>query len=375
MPHPKLGRVGFVLGGGGCAEGLPQIIQINEFLVAGINPDYIICESVGAWNALDLDNALSIWKDYFYSPWTIYDLNPEIEIVIDKVLRSIPKSPFHQHETWRDLWRDFETQYYNLKQILSLVFRIVHSIPSLPGDIKPTPKDFSPFWEIIVKEVRDSGLSNTKNIFNPAPLVKTLSKILNLKKTMEQETSLHILTCSGAEEHIFSTGKVLPAEFLSRIKAPLHEISSEEQLFSAALASSAIRPYFPPVNINGTYYWDTGGENPFPVQYAIDAGCDTIFVFIKNYWNFESNLDANIAESFIEEGDKKTRKIFIESHEKIFARQSENIDIHLILPQTLHPDLQLLWISPEAVEHTLKIETEATKKWLKENLNIDPANE
>lgn len=371
MPHPELGRVGFVLGSGGLAECLPQSIQVNQFLNAGIKPDYILGESGGSLISLDLENAFTILKNHFYFPWTIYDLNPEIEIVIDKALRSVPKSPFHRHETWHDLWRDLENQYYNVKQILSLIFRVVNSIPSLPGDIKPTPKDFSPFWEILVKELHDTGLLKVKNIFNPDPLVKSLSKILNLKKTMEQDIALHVLVCSGVEEHIFSTGKVLPAEYLSRMRVPLHEVTSEEQLLSSVMASCAVRPYFPPVKINGTFYWDIGGEKPFPVQHAIDAGCDTIFAFIKNYWFFESNLDANIPESFIEQSDKKTRQIFLDTHERIFSRQSENIRIYLIMPQTLHPDLQLLWISPEAVEHTLKIETEATKNWLKENLNIE----
>ncbi|OGF68999.1 hypothetical protein A2930_02670 [Candidatus Giovannonibacteria bacterium RIFCSPLOWO2_01_FULL_45_34] len=371
MPHSDYGRVGFVLGSGGLAECLPQSVQVGRVLKAGIKPDYINGESGGGLVGLDLEKAFAILKNYFYSPWTIYDLNPEIEAIIDKVLRGIPKSPFHKHESWRDLWRDFETQSYNAKQVVSLVFRILHSIPTLPGDIKPSPQDFSPLWQELTKELRDSGLVRVKNIFDPAPLAKTLSKVLDLKKIMEQDAAFHILVCSGAEEHIFSTGKILPAEYLPRMRVPLHEIASEEQLLSAVMASSAVRPYFPPVNINGTYYWDVGGVNPLPVQYAIDAGCDTIFVFVKNYWNFESNLEASIAESFIEEGDKKTRKIFIDTHEKIFLRKEENIKIHFIYPQTLHPDLELLWVSPEAIEHTLKIETEATDKWLKDNLNID----
>src|SRR3989344_4159239 len=251
MPHPDYGRVGFVLGSGGLAECLPQSVQVSRFLKAGIMPDYILGESGGSFVSLDLEKAFAILKNYFYSPWTIYDLNPEIEAVIDK-----------------ELWRDFETQYHNIKQILSLVFRIMHSIPALPGDIKPSPQDFSPLWQELTKELRDSGLARAKNIFDPAPLAKTLSKILDFKKNMEQDASLHILVCSGVEEHIFSTGKVLPAEYLSRMRVPLHEITSEEQLLAAVMASSAVRPYFPPVNINGTYYWDVGGANPFPVQYA-----------------------------------------------------------------------------------------------------------
>lgn len=370
MAHKDFGRVGFVLGGGGCAEGLPQIVQINQFFKAGIRPDYIICESVGAWNALDLDNALSIWTENFYSPWTIYDLNPDIEFVIDKVLRAIPKSPFHHHDSWRELWRDFEAQYHNIKQVLSLVFRIVNSIPSLPGDARPSPEAFSPFWQVLVKELRDTGLSEIKNIFNPAPLINTLRKILDLKKTLEQDATLHILACSGIEEHIFSAGKTLPSEFLARMQYPLHEVSSEEQLFTAAMASSALRPLFSPVNIGGAYYWDAGTLNPYPVQCAIDAGCDTVFAFVKNYWTFDSDLDANILESFIEENDKLTRKIFINTNKEIMRRQDGRVKIHIILPQPLHPDLRLLWITPEAVEHTLKIEKEATQNWLKENLNI-----
>ena len=182
MPHPDLGRVCYILGGGGPAEGLPQITQINQFKKAGIEPDIIVCKSVGTLNALDLDNALTAWKEKFYSPWAIYNLNPEIEAAIDKALRAVPKSPFHKHDTWHDLWRDFETQYHNIKQILSLVFRIINSIPSLPGDINSSPKNFSPVLETLVKELQNSGVDKVKNILDPTPLVNTLKEILNLKK-------------------------------------------------------------------------------------------------------------------------------------------------------------------------------------------------
>ena len=47
---------------------------------------------------------------------------------------------------------------------------------------------------------------------------------------------------------------------------------------------------------------------------------------------------------------------------------AEGRKLHMILPQSLHADLDLLWISPEAIEHTKKVETEATRKWIKENL-------
>ena len=367
MPHPDLGRVCYILGGGGPAEGLPQIIQINQLRKAGIKPDTIISESAGTWNALDLDNALTVWKENFYSPWAIYNLNPEIEAVIDKVLRTIPKSPFHQHESWRGLWRDFETQYYNIKQILSLVFRIINSIPTLPGEINPSSKDFSPFWEIFVKELQDTGLDKVKNILDPSPLVNTLKKILNLKKVLEDDTSLLILACSGIEEHVFAAGKMLPEDTLSRIQMPVHKILTEEQLFAAAMASSALRPYFAPVNIDGIYYYDTGTQTPFPAQVAIDAGCDTIFAFIKDYRTFNLNLDANILGAFMEENDKLTRKIYINTYKEIFGRKDARVKIYLILPQSLHPDLQLLWITPEAMEYTIKTETEATRKWLEDN--------
>src|SRR3989338_6389791 len=105
MPHPDYGRVGFVLGSGGLAECLPQSVQVSRFLKAGIMPDYILGESGGSFVSLDLEKAFAILKNYFYSPWTIYDLNPKIKAVIDKVLRGFPKSPFHQPAPGRKLWK------------------------------------------------------------------------------------------------------------------------------------------------------------------------------------------------------------------------------------------------------------------------------
>ncbi|OGF63475.1 hypothetical protein A2926_00950 [Candidatus Giovannonibacteria bacterium RIFCSPLOWO2_01_FULL_44_40] len=379
MPHPKLGKVGFVLGGGGCAEGLPQIVQATEFLKAGIRPDYIIASSVGAFNALDLENALSIWKEHFTSPWAIYDLNPDIKTVIDRVLKTIPRSPFHPHENWADLWKDCGNQYHNLKQLLGFIIRFVKSMPTLPVETNSAPKDFSPFLEKMLSEMRALELDRVKSIFDPAPLITTLRKTLDLKTTQEQQSTLHILTRSGIEEHVFASGITLPAEALNKMRkrCTIHDLNSEDQRFRAAMASAALGPFFARVQINGGLYWDTGTKNPFPAEYAMDAGCDTIFCFVKNHFSYSGNItDYNALDALMEDSDVATRENFIHKHEKAAGRaEKEGKKLELILPQPLHQDLQLLWVSPEAEEYTTAIESKETKNLIKKSFDITPADD
>ena len=354
MPHSKLGKVGWVLGGGGCLEGLPQAVQIKEFLDHGVVPDYIVALSVGALNALDPYHTLELWERFITSPWAIYDLNPRLRGVFKNLMQSIPRSPFHRHTSWKELGDDFKTQYRSVKQLMGFVSRTLKSLPSLPVGSAPEPKDFSPFLELALRTAGERGLGNIRHIVDPTPLIEILKNNIDLKKIAERPYTLHFLARS------LNTGKERSFH--------IDTAYSEQKILDAALASSALRPFFAPVLIDGEWYSDIGHINPLPIMQAFDAGCDTVFAFVKN--SQQCFPETNIFEAMFDESTAQANAMFEVLYEKALERaHREQRIIHLIKPdQPTHPDLKVLWITPEAVGYTVPKEREATRRFLEKIL-------
>jgi len=385
MPHPELGRIGFLLGGGGCAEGLPQAVQIQEFWKAGIRPDYIAAFSVGVFNALDLENALHVWEGHFDNPWAIYDLNPDIKKFLLNIYKSIPEPLLRKHKGSFDLWSDwykykkkkyknFKELWIDIRNLKSYAKQIVSSLPILPENTGPSSKDLAPFLQNLITLIREFELNKVESFFEPSPLIKTLSEVLDFERIFERKTALHIFARSWSKDYIFSCGEDLSRRATKLISENyrIYRLESPKELLLATMASSAIRPFFSPVCINGTAFWDSGIVNPYPIECAMDAECDTIFAFIKNHKE-KNGGDLDIFSGLVESSDEAARRRFLDQQK--MARLREKLGgrkPHMIVkPAPLHPDLDLLWISPVAMEYTIKTEREATRKWLKESLNIE----
>ncbi len=354
MPHPKFGKIGFVLGGGGCAEGLPQAVQLRAFYVNGITPDYIIAVSVGAYNAITYKNSLAVWQKYIKSPDAIYKINPELKKIFEEKIKLLPHSPFHHHETWKDLASDFFNQGKHLtqfvKQILAFGSRAIKSFPYIQIGDEPHPKHFSPMIKPLFSYFEESGLNKVAGLLDLEPLITLLKDKMDFKNALDSGVLLQILAreLEAGEEYIFT---------------PKNEV----ELLEAAQASSALRPFFPPVKVGEKYYCDGGHMNPLPVKYAYDNGCDTVFAFVKNHNDYSTSF--NVFETLLEETNVAQRMLFRKLEKEAREQaERERKDLYIITPQDLHPDLQLLWISPEALDHTIKIEKEATEKFLEKIL-------
>ena len=358
MPLSDLGKTAGILGGGGAVQGLPEIIQINEFLNAGVKFDYLCGFSVAAWNVLNPKQAYAIYKDHIHSEADIWDFDSNIKAVVRSALKNIPHEPF-RHPV----------------KFLKFIFRAFSDIPPIPWDWDPSSGGFSrlsPFVEKAVKLIRIYGLDEVQGGINLSPLVKKVGERLDLSEFWTQDTKVHIFVRSveTGDVHVFSNKK----EDCER-SGHFHFIDSADTAFKAAEAACALRSIFNPVVIEGHPYCDSGPANPFPVEYAFDEGCDTIFAFMKNFNRYARGQ--NWFSSKIEDDDVAMRYRFneIKKWADIRKRQ-EKQKIYVIHPQyPLHPDLWLLGLSKAAKEHTFPVEHEATRKWLTENLNIDPAGD
>ncbi|OGF82879.1 hypothetical protein A2924_01595 [Candidatus Giovannonibacteria bacterium RIFCSPLOWO2_01_FULL_44_16] len=388
MPHKDYGRVGWFLGPGGYSESFPQAIQIREFWKAEILPDDIFASSAGVLNGWNPLQASRILKEHFSSPWAVYDLSPDIKKVIDKTLKaykSIPAPLLKKHETWLESWRDWSNYRKNYKSskefftdlfhILGYAKQILTSIPSLPITANPSPQELVPLLEMLLAELRILGLNKTESLLDPSPLFEKLRKLVDLQSILDRDISFNILARSRNEHHIFSCGTPLSADAMNNLKRKykINEIKTKDDLVAASMASSAFSPYFPRRKINGRFYGDSGEQNPFPVKCLYDAGCDTVFAFVKNYEIYSNADELNIPESIEENRDVSMETIFKYQRERIFeyTRQNGKKDPYIIFPAPLHPDFGTLWVSLEAIEYAEKAEKEAIRKWLKDNLNIE----
>lgn len=353
MPHEKFGKIGFVLCGGGCL-GLSQAVQLREFDKAGIKPDWVGAVSVGAFNALDRRNAIEVWKNYITSPYAIYDLNPALKKVFKDARQFI--APFKRHESWKEWMRDFKSQKQNVWQFISFCKRTIFTALQIARDFPNgdfvNPKNFSSISELAISALKEHDLYNLSSILDIGPLIKVVEKNMDLEAAIKNGPQINIFArhLDTGKEHVL-TPKTVP------------------ELILALRAASALVPFFEPVKMGDEYFCDIGAVNPFPVEYAFDARCDTVFVFVKKYQK-QSSKPKNVIEMWFSEIDIHTKRIFTLLFGEARKRaKKEGRKLYLVIPRRpIHPDLGFLSISPEAIEYTIEKDGEATKKFIEKIL-------
>lgn len=353
MPHEKFGKVGFLRCGGGCIAGLAQAVQLQEFYKAGIRPDWNGAVSVGAFNMLD-ENVIEIWQKHITSPFAIYDLNPALKHVFKEARQFL--APFKKHDSWKEWRRDFKLQKQNAlhfilfcKRTILTALKIARDFPN--SDFK-NPKDFASISEFAISALKEHDLYNLSSILDIGPLMKIVEESVDLEAALKNGPPLNIFV-----RHL-ETGK-------ENVLTP----KSVPELLLSLRAASALVPFFEPIKIEEDYFCDIGAVNPFPVEYAFDAGCDTVFAFTKSYEKLFS-VPKNVIEMWFLEIEIHTRKIFMLLYKKARGRaKKEGKNLYLVTPKyPPHPDLGFLSISPEAIEYTIKNETESMQKFLEKIL-------
>lgn len=368
MPHAKFGKVGFLLGGGGCYEGLPQAIQISEFIRTGIKPDSILGVSVGTLNAIHPERAAEIWEDYFPTHWAIYDLHPEIRKLVEEIFDTLPHwIHWKTYESWKDFFRDLKIQSTHLIKLLRFGGRVTRSIlRSLSSENKQLSLKGGPFFSLlrpVLAQIQSRGLHRV-SLLDLSPLFETIQRVIDFEDVLNDECTRYFLARHCQETHIFT---IRPsASFLEAYDESLvHTIDTKENLVAVARAATALPPFFDSVIIDGKEFWDAGALAFFPVEYLFADGCDTVFAFCDDFSNPIPRDDT--LNCWFEDINTRMRNYFslIYGQAQIEAERRGK-KLSLITPHhpnhPIHPDLQLLRISPEAIEHTKRVQTEAMQR-------------
>ncbi len=333
--------------------GLIQAVQLREFHKAGIHPDWNGNVSVGALNGLSPD-AIEIWQKCITSPYAIFDLNPSLKKVFKDARQFI--APFKKHDGWKEWMRDFKFQKHNILQIVWFLKRTIATTLKIARDFPngefSNPKQFASISEFAISTLKEHDLYFLKSILDIEPLINIVQNNFDLEAYLKNSPPMNIFV-----RHL-ETGQ-------ERILTP----KSVPELLLALRAASALMPVFEPVKIDGEYFCDIGATNPFPVEYAFDAGCDTVFAFTKSRKKQRSN-PKNVIEMWFSETDIHIRRIFTLLFKEARKRaKREGKKLYLVMPKYLpHPDLGFLSISKEAIDYTIEKETEATQKFIEKIL-------
>lgn len=353
MPHPKFGKIGKLLCGGGVIGGLAQAVQLREFEQAGIHSDWDGAVSVGAFNAITI-NAIETWQSRITSPYAIYDLNPVLKKTFKEARQFL--APFKKHESWKEWMHDFKAQKQNAVQFLLFLKRTILTALKIARDFPNNdfinPKDFASLSEFAISALKEHDLCSLQSILSIDPLIKIVEENIDLNSALKKEPPLNIFVrnLNTGKEHILNP-KSIP------------------ELLLALRAASALVPFFEPVKIGEEYFCDIGAVNPFPAEHAFNAGCDTVFAFAKGY-DPALKKPQNVIEMWFSEIEIHTRKMFMMLYNKARERaKKENKKLYLVTPQyPPHPDLGFLSISSEAIEYTTEKESKTTQEFLEKIL-------
>ncbi|MBI1212080.1 MAG: patatin-like phospholipase family protein [Alphaproteobacteria bacterium] len=176
-------------------------------------------------------------------------------------------SPFAPPTDWQGALVRGETARTTLNQVNSAIV----AMQGVPGFFEPR---IPPPW------FQPTGTLEATSYYNTAPLRSTLEKLIDFDRIHDQDMRLSIgaVNVRSGNFVYFDSKRV-------RI-TPDH-----------IMASGALPPGFPAVEIEGEYYWDGGIVSNTPLQWAVE-NCHEhdMLAFQVDLWNARGRFPRNMAE-------------------------------------------------------------------------------
>lgn len=252
LPRPPFQQVALVLQGGG-ALGAYQAGAYQALSEAGVDLDWIAGVSIGAVNA------------------AIIAGNPPAERLtkLEKFWNTVSREPVGLN-AWTDLFTaagDGELGRAWLNH-LSAVSALTLGVTDF----------FTPRWP--PSWLQPEGSPGATSLYDTGPLKDMLAQLVDFDRINASETR-------------FSVGavNVRSGNFV------FFDSRTEQIASKHIMASAALPPMFPGVEIDGQLYWDGGLVSNTPLQWVLDAGphIDTV-VFQVDLWNTRGQAPMDLAE-------------------------------------------------------------------------------
>ncbi len=225
-------EVVFVMQGGG-ALGAYQVGLVEALTENGYKPDWIVGTSIGAINSsLFAGNAPSVRIDKLKQFWDIVTRSTFPLLTDDEITRRI-----------HNFWSAQLTLYFGQSGF------------------------FSPRWSI--PWLNTEGTPATASFYDTSELRNTLEQLIDFERINYGETRLSL----GAVE--VQTGKLVYFDNKEQKIGPEH-----------IMASGALPPGFPAVEIDGKMYWDGGISSNTPVAHVIRCNIHSDHTMQKHFLCF-----------------------------------------------------------------------------------------
>ncbi len=250
-PGSAFDTIALLLQGGG-ALGAYQAGVYQALAEAGVHPTWLAGISIGAINAAIIaGNAPESRVEKLRAFW---------EIV------STP-SPWAPSGEWQGMFARGETARTTFNQMNSAAV----AMAGVPGFFEPR---LPPPW------FQSSGTIDATSYYDTRPLKATLEKLIDFERIGTSEIRLSV----GAVN--VRSGNFAYFDSKEQRIGPEH-----------IMASGALPPGFPAIEIEGEYYWDGGMVSNTPLQWAVENGGEhDMLAFQVDLWNARGKFPGTMAE-------------------------------------------------------------------------------
>jgi NTE family protein len=197
------------------------------------------------------------------------------------------------------------------------------------------PRLFPPF-------LLPAGAAGATSFYDTAPLKATLERLVDFERINSKEIRLSL----GAVD--VETGVLHYFDNTHQKIGPEH-----------VMASGALPPGFPPIEIEGRHYWDGGVVSNTPLEYVLDENTmDDLLVFQVDLFNANGPLPKTILEVVEREKDihyasrtQHNTRLALRSHEARMALRG----LLMALPEELRSDPNAKLLERLSEERTVKV--------------------
>lgn len=254
-PRQPFESVSLLLQGGG-ALGAYQAGVYQALSEAGLEPDWVAGISIGAVNA------------------AIIAGNPPEERLprLREFWENATQEAFPYCAFFNPLLRDD-----NGRQLMNALSAWRTIMLGIPGLFKP---------RLLTPWLMPQGSMSATSYCDNAPLRAMLERLIDFDRLNNSDIRFNI----GAVN--LKSGNFVDFDNKHHTISPEH-----------VMASCALPPGFPPVEIDGEYYWDGGLLSNTPLQCVMDNATEDTLIFQVDLWSADGEFPQNMAEVLTREKD------------------------------------------------------------------------